>query len=80
MRRKRPRSAPVHPLPRLSPGLTRDGWLAAMRQEWADAHEEGSDRWADTHAALDEIEAFEVSGADAAERIRTLVQSWEATA
>lgn len=57
MRRRRPRGETVIPLPKLPRELSRREWLAAMR-EWADAHAEGGDRWANAHAALAEIEAF----------------------
>ncbi|MEE6286583.1 hypothetical protein V2J52_02820 [Georgenia sp. MJ173] len=63
------------PLPRLAPGLTRTEWLAAMR-DWADAHVDGSERWAVAHAAISEIEAFELPADRATEIIRAAA-SWE---
>lgn len=78
MRRRRPRGEAIQPLPRLAPGLSREEWLAAMRDQWADAHEEGSDYWAEAHAALAEIEAFELDAAATTARIAGLVRGWEA--
>ena len=65
MRRKRPAGEVRAPLPHLAPGLTREQWLAAMRAGWADKHVPGTDRWARAQAALGQIEAFELSGAEA---------------
>jgi len=36
-----------------------------MRSEWADKHIEGTDKWARAQSALAQIEAFELSGAEA---------------
>ncbi|WP_154794721.1 hypothetical protein [Occultella kanbiaonis] len=76
MRRRRPKSDTLLPLPdELKAARTREEWLATL-EDWAASHVPYTSPWAEALTCTQEIAAFEYGPETAGQCLRELVRRW----